>query len=680
MMSLPPRFTPATGDQPSLGLSAKPARVLADAVKYHRAGTLDRAETLYRLLLERAGEHPDVLHLLGVIGHQTGHSGDALTLIDRAIARAATVADYHNNRGLVLLRLDRAAEAVASFDRALKINPAFADAMSNRGNALQGLGQLDDAMAAYRQAISINPRHAEAHNNLGNVLRRRGELLQAVECWRQAISIRSDYHEALTNLGTGLIALDRLDEAIGCFEASLRARADHADTLVQLAEALRLAGTSRESLAAADRGLRHHPDDSRLQIQKARALSALQRRDEALAIVEATAAAQPQEADIQAELGQMLEYAGELPRAAEVWRDLLKRRPDHAEALAGLLAMERDSPPPELVQQAEKLAADLGRTSADRRVLHKALGDLGERSGNYTAAMHHFAAANEIQARELAAQGISFDAEALSASVARQIEAFDSESLRRIQSSGSPSTRPVFIVGMPRSGTSLCEQILASHSDVVGAGELNEMQTIAWQLPRLAGDPSTAYPECVRQIGPAAVTAACDRYLTRLGDFSATAPRVVDKHPINFRHVGLIAALFPKAAIVHCRRNPLDTCFSCYVQNFDAPIPWSLRLESLGVYYREYERLMGHWYSIMPDRILDFVYEDVVADIDGSVRRLIAHCGLPWQPQCLEFHQTQRMVRTASHRQVRQPIYSRSVGRWRRYESFLAPLREALAG
>jgi hypothetical protein len=306
------------------------------------------------------------------------------------------------------------------------------------------------------------------------------------------------------------------------------------------------------------------------------------------------------------------------------------------------------------------------------------LGDLRERSGDYAAAMQHYAAANEIRVRELAGLGITFDPDAHAAFVARQVAAFDAESLRRLQSLGSPSTRPIFIVGMPRSGTSLCEQILASHEDVVGAGELNEMQAIARSLPRLAGDPSSAYPECIGLIGPEHAREASERYLRRLDDISSTAPRVVDKHPINFRHLGLIAALFPQAAIIHCRRDPLDTCLSCYAQNFDAPIPWALRLDSLGIYYRQYERLMAHWQKIMPERVLEFVYEEVVADIEGSVRRLIAHCGLSWQPQCLEFHRTQRVVRTASHRQVRQPLYSRSVGRWRNYEPFLEPLRRAL--
>jgi len=678
MTPLPPRFTPESGGAALLGASSKPARVLADALKHHRAGAFERAETLYRLLLQQAPDHPDLLHLLGVIGHQTGHPQAALALIDAAIARADTVADYHNNRGLVLLRLGRGAEAVACFDRALGINPAFSDAMSNRGNALQELGRLDEAAAAYRQAISISPRHAEAHSNLGNVLRRRGELIQAIESWRRAIAIRPDYHEAQINLGAGLVALDRLDEAIAVLDASLRSRPDNPDTLVQLAEALRLAGRSRESLAAAERGLKMNPHHPRLQIQQARALGALQRPEEALAIVGRAAVDRPLDADIQAELGQMLEYAGDLAEAAKVWRDLLRQEPENADALAGLLAVGRSESPAELVQRARAIAGDDARTFADRRVLHKALGDLMERNRDYAAAMEHFTAANGLRAQELSAQGIAFDAEALAAAVAGQIEVFDRETLRRLQSLGSDSALPIFIVGMPRSGTSLCEQILASHGDVVGAGELNEIQAIARDLPRLAGDPAAGYPECVRQLASPAAAMACERYLARLRDVSSIAPRIVDKHPINFRHLGLIAALFPRATIIHCRRDPLDTCLSCYAQNFDAPIPWTLRQESLGAYYREYERLMGHWHGIMPGRIFDFVYEEVVGDIDRTVHRLIDHCGLPWQARCLDFHQTQRVVRTASHRQVREPIYSRSVGRWKNYAPYLEPLRGIL--
>ncbi len=681
-MTLPPRFTPEIDPASLLGTTFNASRLFNEAIKYHRNGALDRAETIYRLLLEKARDHADLLHLLGVIAHQTGHSGDALSLIDRAIAQNGAVPDYHNNRGLALLRLGRQAESLAAFDRAIALRAEFADAHSNRGNALQQMDRQAEAATAYRRALAINPRHAEAHNNLGNVLRRTGELAAAIDSWRQAIALRPGYPEALANLGAGLTAQDRLEEAIDAFRLSLQSRPAHGETLAQLAEALRLAGRPRESLAAADRGLQADPRHGRLLIQKARALGALQRPDDALAVIRQAVADFADDADLRAELAQLLEYAGERDEASGAWRAVLRIEPDDASALAGIIGLERERVAPELLARASEAADQAATPPANRRALHKALGDHADRAGDYGRAMSHYDAANRLRSAELAAQGTVFDIGALRAAVDRQIEFFDEDGLRRLQALGSTSTVPIFIVGMPRSGTSLCEQILASHSEVAGAGEINEMQAIARELPKLlAGRPADAaasYPACLRDLDGPTAGRLCDRYLQRLRDVAADSARVVDKHPINFRHLGLIAGLFPRAAIVHTRRDPLDTCFSCYAQNFDAPIPWTVSLESLGLYYREYQRLMDHWYRIMPDRIHDFVYETVIEDLEGAARRLIGHCGLTWDPNCLSFHETRRVVRTASYRQVRQPIYKGSAGKWRNYEAALEPLAQAL--
>ena len=683
MTELPPRFTPEPDPSIVRSASLDATRLINKALKYHRSGALDQAESIYRLLLEKAGEHADLLHLLGVIAYQTGHSEEALLLIGRAIAKNGAVADYHNNSGLALLRLGRTAEALTSFDRAIALRADYADAHSNRGNALHELERLEDAAAAYRRALAVNPRHAEAYNNLGNVLRSTGALTEAIDCWRQAIALRPGYPEALANLGAGLTALDRLEEAVEALRASLQSRPNHADTLVLLAETQRLAGRPRESLSAIQRGLQADPHNTRLQIQKARSLSALQRPDEALAVIRQAAADFAGDADISAELAQQLEYAGESEEAAQAWHEVLRLEPNDADALAALIGLERRNLAPELLVRARQIADNAGRSSADRRALHKALGDHADRDRDYGRAMAHYEAANLIRAAELAAQGMVFDIEALRESVDRQIAVFDSEMLRRLEEIGSRSPVPLFVVGMPRSGTSLCEQILASHAEVAGAGELNEIQAIARELPKLlvgGSSVSEGYPACLRDLdGPAAGRIA-DRYLLRLRDIAADKSRVVDKHPINFRHLGLIAGLFPQAAIVHCRRDPLDTCFSCYAQNFDAPILWALRLDSLGLYYREYERLMAHWYRIMPGRIHDFVYETVTDNLEAEARRLIDRCGLAWDASCLAFHETRRVVRTASYRQVREPIYKRSVGKWRNYVAALDPLTAALSG
>lgn len=672
------RFTPQPEPQGPQGISKNPSRALAEALKYHRSGNLSQAETIYRALLKIDGNHPDLLHLLGVIAHQAGDFEAALTLIDRAIARSGNVADYHNNRGLAALHLGRTGEALESFDRAIALRPQFADAFSNRGRALKDSNQLDDAIKSYEEALALNPRHAEAHNNLGIVLRQKGNLLRAVDCWRQALTIRPDYPEALTNLGGGLTAVDRLDNALAALESSLRIRPGDPGTLAQYAETLRLAGKFRESLDAARRGIGVAPDHGQLRVQEARALAALQRPEEALTAITRAAAQHPDSADIAAELAQMLEYAGKPAEAAQAWRNVLLRDADDAGALAGLAVLEGEKLSPDMLVQAERAAANETRSSADRRALHKALGDRAERAGDFAAAMAHFESANALRAVELKGQGIAFDPLSLRASVDRQIEVFDRAAMDRLQSLGPPTQVPIFVVGMPRSGTSLCEQILSSHAAVAGAGELNDIQTISRTLSRdEIGEP---YPECVLMLDQPLTAKLADRYLARLRDVSQTAIRIVDKHPINFRHLGLIAALFPQASIIHCQRDPLDTCFSCLSQNFDAPIPWAVDQQALGAFYKEYVRLMAHWDEVLPGRIHRFVYEEVIGDMESAARALIHHCGLDWDPNCLAFHETSRVVRTASYRQVRQPIYSRSVGRWRNYKQFLEPLQLALSG
>ncbi len=682
MTPLPPRFTPDTDPASLLGTSFNASRLFNEAIKYHRNGALDRAETLYRLLLEKAEDHADLLNLLGVIAHQTGRSEDALSLIDRAIARSGAVADYHNNRGLALLRLGRTMESLAAFDRAIALRGDFADAHSNRGNALQELDRLDDSVAAYRGALAINPRHAEAHNNLGNALRRRGELADAIDHLRQAIALRPDYPEALANFGAGLTVMDKLEEAIDAYRLSLQSRPAHADTLAQFAETLRLAGRLRESLAMADRALGVNARHVQSLVQKARALGALQRPDEALAVIKEALVDFAEDTDLRAELAQQLEYAGERGAAAAAWHDVLRLDPDDAGALAAVIGLERERVAPKLLARAGEVADRATTPPVDRRALHKALGDYADGRGDFGRAMDHYDTVSRLRSADMAAQGTNFDIGAVRASVDRQIEFFDEDLLRRLQSLGSSSAVPIFIVGMPRSGTSLCEQILASHGEVAGAGELTEVQAIVRELPKIlaggSGGAGASYPACLRDLDGPMAGRLCGRYLQRLRDVAPDSARVVDKHPINFRHLGLIAGLFPRAAIVHSRRDPADTCFSCYTQNFDAAIPWTLNLESLGLYYREYLRLMAHWYRLMPDRIHDFVYESVIGNLETEARRLVDHCGLAWDPDCLAFHETRRVVRTASYRQVRQPVHKRSVGKWRNYAAALQPLLHTL--
>jgi hypothetical protein len=288
--------------------------------------------------------------------------------------------------------------------------------------------------------------------------------------------------------------------------------------------------------------------------------------------------------------------------------------------------------------------------------------------GNDDLAFTHLHAGNRLKRASFV-----YDVDADGREMAAIARAFRPEMLNRLSGLGDPSELPIFVVGMPRSGTTLVEQILASHPAVHGAGELTLFEGIA------ASVCGGSYPGSTESLTPQHIVAAGYDYVQRVAALAPEAGRIVDKLPGNFLYAGLIHLALPNARIVHCRRDPVDTCLSCYTKIFDGARNCTYDLRELGRYYRHYERLMDHWRNLLPpDRFFEIGYEAIVADLEGEARRLLDSCGLSWNPACLSFHRTRRPVKTASAAQVRQPLYPSSVGRWHRHARHLEPLLAAL--
>ena len=398
----------------------------------------------------------------------------------------------------------------------------------------------------------------------------------------------------------------------------------------------------------------------------------IQRRnfENALTLISKALELKPESPAIHHNLAYIHGALGRTDQAEVHYRRAIALKPDYAEAYFNLAGGVRFEPGDPIVGGLEALLAkpDLGRE--DRVFLNFAAGKIFDDLGDYERAFTHYRKGNE-------ARGAEPNPAYASAFIDEIVAVFTADLLQRRAGEGSPSELPIFVVGMPRSGTTLVEQILASHPQAHGAGELPDIDSIAKAFPEHAPDHAD-YPTCMASVGPAPLRGLAEAYLRRLAEEAPGASRVVDKAPLNFRHLGLIALLFPKARIVHCRRDPLDTCVSCYFQNFAKGQDYSFDLRELGRFYRDYRRLMAHWAAVLPAAVLEVPYESLVADQEQVSRALLAFCGLDWDPACAEFHRTNRPVRTASRWQVRQPIYRSSVARWRRYEAHLQPLIEAL--
>ena len=376
-------------------------------------------------------------------------------------------------------------------------------------------------------------------------------------------------------------------------------------------------------------------------------------------------------------LGAVLEVLGDLRGAEDRFRAALGHDPEHAGALSQLATTLRGKLPDEDLVKLRRLTAEPDQRDGRRATLHFGLAQALDARGEYDRAAAHLREANALALEGWRRRGEAYDPARHAEFAAAMRAACDAAFFDRVRGLGPDSERPVFVFGLPRSGTTLVEQILASHTRVFGAGETRLAVDHFEALPALMGRDDPA-PACLSRLDAGSIAALGRRYLDRLDALDATAARVVDKMPDNYAYLGLLAALFPGAKFIHCRRDPRDVAVSCWMTNFRR-IRWANDPDHIASRFAEYGRFIGHWRAALRAPVLEVAYEDTVADLEGVARRLVAWCGLGWEPACLEFYKGERPVRTASVAQVRQPVYTRSVGRWSHYEPALGGLFAQLA-
>jgi tetratricopeptide (TPR) repeat protein len=605
--------------------------MLSDALRHHQAGRLMDAERIYRQILAIDPRHADSLHLLGMIAEQGGNHAAAVDLIGLAIAINPAAPAYYSNLGAILQAQGKLDQAAACCERALALKPDSAEVSSNLGNILQAQGKLDEAVRCQERALALQPDFPEACSNLGNARQAQGKLDEAVTWYERALAFKPDYADAHNNLGMALAALDRIDEAVAHYERALVLNPNHASAHNNLGNAL----------ASQDR------------------------MDEAASHYERALILNPDHAGAHNNFGNISKERGEFEDAMAHYGRAIAIRPDYAEAHFNRAEIQRFRPGDADLATLEALAASDDLSAGKSPYVHFALAKALEDIGDYARALEHLRQGNALKRRQ-----IDYEEVAALKLFQRISTVFDRGIFDRFPGAGDPSSVPVFVVGMPRSGSTLIEQILASHPQIHAAGELRVLEKMT---------DASQFPECVPALDGAALRRLGQSYLARLPALADGQVRIVDKLSGNFLRIGLIRLILPNARIIHSMRDPIDTCVSCYSKLFTAGLYFSYDLAELGRYYRAYSELMAHWRSVLPPgAMLDVAYEDVVEDLEGQARRMIDYCGLAWDDRCISFHETNRPVKTASAVQVRQPLFRSSLQRWRRYEAGLAPLLDEL--
>jgi tetratricopeptide (TPR) repeat protein len=636
----------------------------------------------------------------------SGDGNGAVAAAKKATDLVPHSPDAHNHYGLALQMVGRFAEAVAAFKTAIEIRPDFALAYNNLGGALRELERHDEALEAYREAVRLAPTLPLSLSNLGQALLERGKKDEAEKYCREAVSIAPSFPEGLSNLGNVLRAKDNLKEAKDCYRQALKLRPNVAMIHGNLGQALQQEGNLEEAIKCYQQASTLDPTSPRFESYLASALSDKEDYAGAIEHYRKALALKPEFPEALNGLGQVYHEQGEFSQAIACFENVLKQKPDFADAysnLAGAYAelgdLEkantyyrealridpdftgalsvlathlRDKMPEEDI---EKMKAFLDREHLSewrRAALHHGLAHYYDAKKDYALAAEHAAKGNAHRKEVWTRQGKVYSRDEHTGFVSFLIKQFQPEFFERVKGWGLETEVPVFVFGMPRSGTTLIEQILASHPKMHGAGELSYAKETFDSLPKwmnLQAAPSVCVPHVTREV----ILQAGKEHLTRLRKLNATSDRVVDKMPDNYLWLGFLAAVFPKAKFIYSKRDFHDIAVSCWITNFKQ-IRWACDQEDIAARIKNHQRIMEHWKKVLPVPMLEVEYEQTVEDLEGVARKMVEFCGLEWDPACLAFYDSKRTVRTASLSQVRQPVYKKSVQRWKNYEEALKPL------
>lgn len=658
------------------------------------------AITLLRDLVEAGTEDAVVYGRLATAYLGADDLDGALENFREAVARETGRVEWHSNLGGVLVRQQRLEEALDNYDAALRIDPDFEKAKLARESVLKALGRADELLAQLQKDVTDHPELTSARLKYARALARENQRVEAFRILTEALLPFEEVSRKDPEDDSSAEAVATEREVLSSAPGQVALRVCLSEIAMQLDMYGRALAATNEVLAldpenpvrfirqrvsilielnmmddaedALDAAEEEHGDVTPLRMARAQYYSQTDQHDKAEALQRELLETYPGDAQLMLQLGQSLLLMGKLDEAARLFEEAADMNPM---AFAQMVNAKHVPDDPMILEKMKKVADNTFLPDDPRISMSFALAEVFEKQKDFDTAFHYLRQANEMSDKTL-----NFNADAFEKRVDAQIAFFTKDFLYSQEPIRPTFRTPIFVVGMPRSGTTLTEQILCSHPKVFGAGELGLMSKIVGMIPGVLKT-KTPYPKCLTQMPPQAREQAARFYLRGLDALDKEHPYVVDKMPHNFMNVGLISMIMPRAKIIHIRRDPRDNGLSNYQQNFKAKhggLGYSFNLEKTARHLNDYHRMMRHWQAVLPVPMFEMTYEELVADQEGMTRQLLDFIGLDWSDSVRDFHKTERAVRTASVAQVRQKIYQSSKQKWRGYERHLAPLLDNL--
>ena len=637
-----------------------------------QAGDLTGALAIARRALEDDATDAEAFYVLAVGQRLKSEFRDALETLERLLVAWPGYGRAFQERGYCHQALGQADLAIQAFERATGANPALAASWSALAQLQDAAGRTDRAIAAGAQVKWLSGLPSELISVISFL--HEGRLYKAERLCRAYLQTHGHHFEAMRLLAELGVQSHAMDEAEFLLESCAVLRPDYLPARFDYIKVLNKRQKFEQALGEAEAIRAIAGDSPQFKLQYANQHLAVGNFDVALGLYEELRAITPDDPLVSLTQGHALKTVGQQAAAISAYRHACTLRADLGDAywsLANLKTYRFDDGEITRMRQAE---AARETSLFDRYSLCFALGKALEDRGDYAGSFDYYERGNALKREEL-----NYSAARMQADLAAQARACTPALFASLRGAGCPARDPIFIVGLPRAGSTLLEQILASHSQVEGTMELPNILSLAHRLDgRRRIDEEARYPANLAELTAEELTAFGEAYIRDTAIHRKGAPFFIDKMPNNFRHIGLIHLILPNARIIDARREPMACCFSGFKQLFGEGQDFTYGLEDVGRYYRDYVELMRHWDAVLPGRVLRVQYEEVVGDLETQVRRLLDHCGLPFEPACISFHETERAVRTASSEQVRQPIFQTGLDQWQNYEDFLDPLRVAL--